>query len=119
MEFLVNNWIPVIIGIAVIFVVGYLIYTFIKRPTNEQLNKVREWLLYAVAEAEKELGSGTGQIKLRYVYDMFISKFPYLVRVIPFEVFSVLVDEVLDKFRNLLSNNQKLQDYVGEATKNE
>lgn len=50
---------------------------------------------------------------------MFISKFPYLVRVIPFEVFSVLVDEVLDKFRNLLSNNQKLQDYVGEATKNE
>lgn len=35
MEFLVNNWIPVIIGIAVIFVVGYLIYTFIKRPTNE------------------------------------------------------------------------------------
>lgn len=113
MEFLINNWFLIIAGIAAIVVAGYLIYVFIKRPTSEQLMKVREWLLFAVAEAEKELGSGTGQIKLRYVYDMFIGKFPYLVRVIPFEVFSLLVDEVLDKFRGMLDSNKNLQKYIG------
>lgn len=44
-------------------------------PSDKQLNKVREWLLYAVTKAEKELGGGTGQIKLRYVYDMFVARF--------------------------------------------
>lgn len=112
MEFLIANWFLILVGIAAVAVAGYLIYAFFKRPTSEQLGKVYEWLLYAVAAAEKELGSGTGQIKLRYVYDMFLSKFPYLVKVIPFEMFSMLVDETLDKFRGMLENNVKLQDYI-------
>ena len=81
-------------------------------PSNSQITKVKEWLLWAVTEAERELGSGTGQLKLRYVYDMFIVKFPFLVKVISFEHFSVLVDEALDKFRTLLETNQKLKDYI-------
>ena len=43
---------------------------------------------------------------------MFIAKFPYLVKVIPFEMFSLLVDEALDKFRGMLDTNTNLQDYV-------
>lgn len=112
MEFLINYWYFLVAAIAVLTVAGYAIYTFIKRPTTEQISKVKEWLLYAVTAAEKELGSGTGQIKLRYVYDMFIAKFPYLVKVIPFETFSILVDEALDKFRNMLDNNTNLQSYI-------
>lgn len=112
MEFLINYWYFLVAAIAVLTVAGYSIYAFIKRPTTEQISKVTEWLLYAVTAAEKELGSGTGQIKLRYVYDMFIAKFPYLVKVIPFETFSILVDEALDKFRNMLDNNTNLQSYI-------
>lgn len=112
MEFFVNYWYLIIAAIAILSVSGYAIYVFIKRPTTEQIAKVKEWLLYAVTAAEKELGSGTGQIKLRYVYDMFIAKFPYLVKVIPFETFSILVDEALDKFRNMLDNNTNLQSYI-------
>lgn len=112
MEFFVNYWYLLIAMIAALTVAGYAIYAFVKRPTTEQISKVKEWLLYAVTKAEKELGSGTGQIKLRYVYDMFIAKFPYLVKVIPFEVFSVLVDETLDKFREMLNNNTNLQSYI-------
>lgn len=112
MEFFVNYWYLLIATIAVLAVAGYTVYAFIKRPTTEQITKVKEWLLYAVAVAEKELGSGTGQIKLRYVYDMFIAKFPYLVKVIPFEVFSILVDETLEKFREMLDSNTNLQTYV-------
>ena len=69
-------------------------------------------MLFAVAEAEKELGSKTGQLKLRYVYDMFVSKFPYLVKFISFEYFSTLVDDVLVKFRKMLETNKAIQQYV-------
>lgn len=112
MEFLVSNWMLIIALIAAVGVGGYAVYAFVKRPTTEQISKVKEWLLYAVTAAEKELGSGTGQIKLRYVYDMFIAKFPYLVKVIPFETFSLLVDEALDKFRGMLDANTNLQTYI-------
>ncbi|MCM1324342.1 MAG: hypothetical protein NC218_09275 [Acetobacter sp.] len=112
MEFLVSNWMLIVALIAAIAVGGYAIYAFVKRPTTEQISKVKEWLLYAVTAAEKELGSGTGQIKLRYVYDMFIAKFPYLVKIIPFETFSILVDEALDKFRGMLDSNTNLQNYI-------
>jgi len=117
MEFLVNYWYFIVAAIAILAVAGYAIYVFVHRPTDEQLSKIKEWLLYAVTEAEKELGSGTGQIKLRYVYDMFIAKFPWAVKIISFESFSLLVDEALDKFRDLLEQNSNLQTYVkGESS---
>ena len=112
MEFLIAHWFLIIILIAAISSMGYVTYVFIKRPTTEQITKVKEWLLYAVALAEKELGSGTGQIKLRYVYDAFLSKFPYLSKTISFAAFSLAVDEVLDTFRKMLETNKNLQAYV-------
>ena len=111
-EFLINNWQIIILTIAALAEVGYAIYIFLSAPTTEQLSKVKEWLLYAVTEAEKELGGGTGQIKLRYVYDMFINQFPFLVEKITFEAFSILVDEVLEKFRTLLDQNENIKTYV-------
>lgn len=111
-SFLMEYWFIALIALAVIAVASYCVYVFIKRPTSEQIKKVKEWLLYAVAEAEKELGSGTGQIKLRYVYDMFISKFPFLTSAISFELFSKLVDEVLVKFEEMLKSNTALKQYV-------
>jgi hypothetical protein len=68
MEFIIANWWLVIVVIALIVAVAYAVMVFAKMPTNAQLASVKEWLLYAVATAEKELGSGTGQLKLRYVY---------------------------------------------------
>ena len=105
--------IAVIIGICcVVGVIGFGIYQFIKLEKDKQLEIVKEWLLLAVVEAEKKLGGGTGQIKLRYVYDMFIEKFKFLALMITFEQFSVMVDMALDKMRLMLSSNEKLKDYV-------
>ena len=105
--------IAVIIGICcVIGVIGFGIYQFIKLEKDKQLEIVKEWLLLAVVEAEKKLGGGTGQIKLRYVYDMFIEKFKFLASMITFEQFSIMVDMALDKMRLMLSSNEKLKDYV-------
>lgn len=111
-DFLINYWWLILVEIAAISVAGYSIYVFVKRPTSAQIAKVKEWLLYAVTEAERELGSGTGQVKLRYVYDMFLAKFPFLANAVSFEAFSILVDEVLDKFRKLLETNEALKTYV-------
>lgn len=111
-NFLVENWQLIIVAIAVIAVAIYLVYVFVKMPRSAQLAKFQEWLLWAVAQAEKNLGSGTGQLKLRYVYDMFIVRFPVLANIISFEAFALLVDKALEKFNELLVSNKKVEEYV-------
>ena len=88
MEFIANNWYILVAAVAAVAVVIWFICKFFKLPRESQIAKVKEWLLFAVTQAEKEFGSGTGQLKLRYVYDMFVTKFPYLVQFISFETFS-------------------------------
>ena len=91
---------------------GYAIYSFVKMPSDKQLNKVREWLLYAVTKAEKELGAGTGKLKLRYVYDMFVARFEWLAKVITFDMFSMMVDEALEQMRTMLDSNEAVQKLI-------
>ena len=112
MEWIANYWPLLIALVAVLAVVIFAICKFAKQPRPEQLTKVREWLLYAVTAAQKEFGSGTGQIKLRYVYDKFLTKFPAFAPIISFELFSNLVDEALVKFKEILETNKKIQNYV-------
>ena len=85
---------------------------YFRENADKQLKKVREWLLYAVTKAEKELGGGTGQIKLRYVYDMFVARFTWLAQVISFEMFSMMVDEALEKMKGMLESNKAMQELV-------
>lgn len=70
------------------------------------INKIREWLLIAVSEAESKYGSGTGKLKLVYVYDLFITKFPKLQAIVPYALFSVLVDQALVVMRKMLENEK-------------
>lgn len=88
------------------------IIKFVKLGKDKKLEMVNEWLLLAVVQAEKELGGGTGQIKLRYVYDMFIAKFKYFAMMITFEQFSLMVDIALDKMKVMLKDNSQLQNYI-------
>lgn len=53
MKFIVENWFVIVAIAAVGGSIGYAIYSFVKMPSDKQLNKVREWLLYAVTKAEK------------------------------------------------------------------
>ena len=118
MKFIIDNWYILFIGSIFAVLAIKAVYTYINYPSEKKLSKVREWLLYAVTEAEKELGGGTGQIKLRYVYDMFLAKFPYLAKVVSFDSFSKLVDEALEKFRELLKSNKKITEYVKKDSDN-
>lgn len=108
MKIVTENWFVFVALAAVVSAGGYAAYSFFKMSVDKQLKKVREWLLYAVTKAEKELGGGTGQIKLRYVYDMFVVRFPWLAQVVSFEEYSLLVDEALNKMKMMLESNPKM-----------
>jgi len=116
MDFITENWFAIVAAAAVVGAGGYAVYTFAKLSYEAQKEKVREWLLYAVTMAEREMGGGTGQIKLRYVYDMFVARFTWLAKVISFKKFSDMVDDSLDKMKKLLEKNKAVQELVnGEA----
>ena len=106
--------IPLFVIAVALTVTGIImmIKSFLSLSKDERNRKVREWLLYAVIEAEKQFGSGTGKLKLRYVYDLFLTKFPYLAKVMPFDSFSWLVDEALSEMRNLIETNQNIASYI-------
>ena len=112
MEWLVENWYLVVALIAVIAVVVYAIVKFFKLPTDKQIACVKEWLKYAVTMAEKELQSGTGQLKLRMVYDMFLEKFPQVAKFISFDTFSGWVDEALVWLNRQLDSNKNIKAIV-------
>ena len=112
MDFIMENWAIIIAAVAILAAIVLSVAYFAALPTQEQISKVKEWLLYAATMAEKELGSGTGKLKLRYVYDLFLSKFNWLAKVITFEYFSMLVDEALDEMKELLKTNKEVQAIV-------
>lgn len=114
MKFLIDYW-QVFVGImALVAIAVFAIHNFTKKPKSEQIEKIQEWLLWAVTQAEKNLGGGTGQLKLRYVYDMFIHRFPDVSELLTFNTFSFMVDQALVKMRHLLSTNSKIETYVTE-----
>ena len=117
MEFLIDNWFYIVTAVALSAFVGIAVWRFYKLPNAEQMNAIREWLLMAVTEAEKELGDGTGKLKLRYVYDLFVTRFPWAAKVIPFSTFSNLVDEALVEMRELLDKNEAELMYVKEEAR--
>ena len=112
-KFLVENWYFIVTAIVMVVMAGVICWNFFKLPTKEQIAKIKEWLLYAVTEAEKELGGGTGQLKLRQVYDLFVQRFPTVAAVISFDTFSGWVDEALEQMREMLEQNQNVRKYVG------
>ena len=68
----------------------------------------KNWLVYAVAEAEKVLGSNTGQLKLRLVYDMAVARFPIMAKMLPFNLFGKLVDSALDVMKDMIAKNENI-----------
>ena len=105
MNFIVENWYIILALAAVLGVAVWYAYRYFNLPSEAQLAKVREWLLWAVTGAEKELGGGTGKLKLRQVYDLFVMRFPWLVRVVSFDLFSDMVDDALEEMRSMLQTN--------------
>ena len=114
MTWLIENWM-VVFGLAVAVIIAVLVvYRFFGLPTEKQVEKIKEWLIWACIEAERALQSGTGQLKLRQVYDMFcaVPAFSWVAKVISFDVFSEWVSDALITVKEMLINNEALATYV-------
>lgn len=112
MAWIVNNWSFLVVIIACLVVAYVYVKKFRNLPTQQQLEMIKAWLLAIVIEAERTFGSKTGKIKLSWAYSQFISAFPSLSEVISFELFSMLVDEVLEQMREILKSNSNAKNYV-------
>ena len=112
MEWLINNWYLIVAAGAVIGAAVFAVRKFLGLTTDQQIENLKEWLKWAVTEAEKELGSGTGQLKLRRVYDLALAKFPWIARLVPFEEFSMWVDEALIWLGKQLESNKAITNMV-------
>ena len=115
MQWLVDNWALIMLLICVIIGCHMTFRKYYGLPREDQIKAIKEWLLFAVTEAEKVLGSGTGKLKLRYVYDAFITKFPWAAKVVPFVRFSTWVDEVLIDMRKMLETNTAINNLVNPS----
>lgn len=107
MKMLIENWYLIVACVVVGVVIGFKVKSWFSQPTNAQVESIKEWLLFAVTEAEQALGEKTGQLKLRMVYDMAIEKFEWL-SFVSFGVFSGWVDEALVTMRDMLAKNEAI-----------
>ena len=85
-----------------------------KEDVNSYIASMAEGMKKTVEEAEALYGSGTGAIKLRYVYDLFIDKFPRLANFISFEDFSEYVNGALKTLEDLIKDNEEIKKLVTE-----
>lgn len=102
--------IAIMLIILCVLVLGFI--KFYVNGKKAHLDSLKAWLLYATTEAERVFGSKTGKIKLRFVYDAFIEKFPMLSNFLTFSRFSELVDSALVDMRKMLDTNTAVNDYV-------
>lgn len=105
-------FIAILMGIIIGWNLADYFKDFSKKDKNEKLQIIKNWLLVAIAEAEKIYGAKTGSLKLSYVYDLFIQRMPELAEVISFETFSSVVDEVLETFKKMAKSNKAVQTYI-------
>lgn len=111
-DLIINFW-DVAVGLLIIVAVGVVtVIQFIKSPKSSQMVKIKEWLIWACLEAERQMGSKLGTAKLRWTYDLFIQRFPFMSKIISFEIYSSLVDEALITVRKMLESNTKAREYV-------
>lgn len=76
------------------------------------VNGFKNWLVWAVSEAESVFGSNTGKLKLRYAYELAVVRFPMVAKIIPFALFSKMVDDALDVMRDMIENNKNIADAI-------
>ena len=97
--------------IITIFVTIILITGIVVLVLNQK-KSVKEWLILAVSEAEKALGTKTGQLKLRLVFESFIKIFPIFSKFVPFETFSKWVDFALVEMKKMITSNKTVNEYI-------
>lgn len=111
-NFIMEYWPIIIVAIAIICCAICAITNIFRTPSSALIENIRQWAIYACALAEKELGSGTGQLKLRATYDMFLKRFPNLFNIISFQMYQNIAESALAEFKKMLETNPSVKDII-------
>lgn len=112
LKILADNWAILVAMICGIAFVTTMVVKFMNMPSAKQIENLMEWLKIAVVEAEKALGTGTGSLKLRSVYESAVIAFPWVAKYMTFEKFSELVDVALEWMKEQIEKNQYIKEYI-------
>lgn len=115
MDFIIEYWAVIVAVACMVVCIVCKCISIANGNIDEQ--QIAEWLKWAVAKAEAELGSGTGQLKLRYVYDMFVQRFGFAAKCVSFDLFSVWVDNALEWFNDQLLKNNNIRELITNESK--
>lgn len=101
----INIWLLLGIMIGAILV-GWIIATIIDKTVGKEtkVKLVEGWLKYMVILAERKFGSGTGKLKLTYVYNKFVEKWPEIATWMNEAQFNELVQKAIEKMEELRRN---------------
>lgn len=114
MQWLINNWTLLASIFAAVALAGIKVRNYLKLSAEEQkgakqkaadrlIKAVSDWLLGALAEAEEDLGGGTGKIKIRAVYGKAIEIFgPELAQILTLEQLDAMAQAPLTELRDIL-----------------
>lgn len=109
-NFLIANWDSVLVVVA--FLV--LIVVLIKRGETKVLKKI---LFNLVTQAEKQFGSGTGELKFAAVADWIYQRIPAILKLLFTEKdIAAMIEAVLEEAKKAWGSNENLKCYIETPT---
>ena len=98
-------------------IILYAIAIIVVGVITLQFMSFKQWLVWACSQAENALGAGTGKLKLKYCYDLAVNRFPVIAKIIPFAMFSKLVDKALVTMKEMIANNEHIANAINGIDK--
>ena len=109
-QFLAANWDSVLVVLA--FLV--LVVVLIKRGETKVLKKI---LFNLVTQAEKQFGSGTGELKFAAVADWIYQRIPAVLKLLfTSKDIETMIESVLEEAKKAWGTNENLQGYIETPT---
>lgn len=109
-QFLAANWDSVLVVLA--FLV--LVVVLIKRGETKVLKKI---LFNLVTQAEKQFGSGTGELKFAAVADWIYQRIPAVMKLLFTEQdIADMIEAVLEEAKKAWGTNENIKGYIETPT---
>lgn len=119
MDFVLNYGFIIVLLLICISALGIRLFYFAYLPSEEKIENLMNVLYWLVSEAEKDLGSGTGALKLRKVYAACVKELPWVAKLMSFNKFADYVDDALKWMRTEIEKNPKFKAYIEGSGSNE
>ena len=112
-QFIYWHWLDIVLAFVLIIFFGILVSYLASRP-----NGIVAKLIYGlVSEAEKDLGSKTGQLKKKQVISKVYSQLPVFIRFVVNEAaVSRIIDEAVHFMKEALEQNNSTLSSLSEET---